>query len=167
MKQVAFLTSILAAFLAGFAIKAWMVKPGKDDGQEPEKIDRPIEENRIRKTEAAYDEAWKRGNMDGIMACFAEDAMLLSPRGDVAIGKEQIRQLLSEFLQTEAVGTRHTSRISRISFVTDAVAVVDGEAFIEGAEGLSDAVRHHIFADILVREGDAWRISQIRAHAEK
>lgn len=101
---------------------------------------------------------------EGIMVCFTDDAVLISPRGDVAIGKEQIRNLLSTFLGSEARNTTHTSRITRISFVTDDVAVVDGEAFIEGSEYLSDSVKHHSFTDILVRIENGWLISQIRAH---
>jgi hypothetical protein len=48
--------------------------------------------------------------------------------------------------------------------VSDDVAVVDGEAFIEGADNLTDTVRNHRFTDILVRNGDQWFIAQIRAY---
>jgi hypothetical protein len=85
----------------------------------------------------------------------------------VAIGKEEVRNLLSNFLGSEAKSTKHTSHITRISFVTDNVAVVDGEAFIEGSENLSASDKHHSFTDILVRTGNVWLISQIRAHANK
>ncbi|MES1181400.1 MAG: hypothetical protein ABUL44_01255, partial [Flavobacterium sp.] len=67
----------------------------------------------------------------------------------------------------EGKSTKHTSRITRINFVTDDVAVVDGEAFIEGAENLSAAVMQHRFVDVLVRKGDIWLIAQIRAFAIK
>jgi uncharacterized protein (TIGR02246 family) len=94
-----------------------------------------------------------------------EDALLISPRGDVAFGAEQIRNLFSDFLGSQAKNTKHTSRITRISFVTDDVAVVDGDAFIEGAENLSTTLVHHRFTDILVRSGDGWIIAHIRAYA--
>jgi uncharacterized protein (TIGR02246 family) len=132
---------------------------------EKKKVDRQLDEERIRKTEADYDHAWKQGDMEGIMACFTEEALLISPRDDVAFGKAQIRDLLSGFIGGEAKGTKHTSRITRISFVTDDVAVVDGEALIEGAENLSDAIKLHRFTDILVRSGDTWLIAHIRACA--
>lgn len=85
----------------------------------------------------------------------------------MAIGKEEIHTLLSNFLGSEAKSTKHISRITRISFVTDDVAVVDGEAFIEGSEILSASDKHHSFTDILVRTENAWLISQIRAHANR
>jgi uncharacterized protein (TIGR02246 family) len=131
---------------------------------EIQKEHRTQEENLIRKTEAAYDQAWLNGDIKGIMACFTPDAVIMSPRGDVAIGKKQIHQLFSNFLEYEAKNTKHSSRISRISFVSDDVAVVDGEAFIEGADNLTDTVRNHRFTDILVRNGDQWFIAQIRAY---
>ncbi len=132
---------------------------------EIEQVNRQLDEERIRRTEANYDHAWQKGDIEGVVACFANDALLISPRGDMAVGTEEIRNLLSEFLGTETKGTKHTSRIIRISFVTDDVAVVDGEAFIEGAENLSATDTHHRFTDILIRSGDVWLISQIRAYA--
>lgn len=132
---------------------------------EMKKAYRQIDEERIRKTEAAYDHAWQQGDIEGIMVCFTGDAVLISPRGDVAIGTEQIHNLLSDFLGSEAKNTKHTSRITRISFVTDNVAVVDGEASIEDVDNLSASVKHHRFTDILVRSGHVWLIAQIRAYA--
>ena len=164
MKNATFLILIIVAFLTGFLVKTLMPKQKIDTMPEIEKPNRKPDEQLIRKTEAAYDSAWQQGDIEGIMVCFTEDAIIISPRGDVAIGKEQVRNLLSNFLGSEAKSTKHTSRITRISFVTDDVAVVDGEAFIEGAENLSDSVKHHSFTDILVRSGDGWLISQIRAY---
>ncbi len=120
----------------------------------------------ILKTEAAYDHAWQMGNVDAIVACITKDAVLISPRGDVACGHEEIRKLLGEFLGGPAKGSTHTGRIIRVNFVTDDVAVVDGEALIEGVEFADlSTLAHHRFTDVLVRSGDAWLISQIRAYA--
>ena len=159
------LSLIVVAFLTGFICKTFLVKQQTGVNSEMKKPDRRSDEKLIRETEAAYDQAWQQGNMEGILICFTDDAVLISPRGDVAIGKEQISNLLSMFLENEARSTKHTSRITRISFVTDDVAVVDGEAFIEGSGNLSASVKHHSFSDILVRTGNVWLISQIRAYA--
>ena len=165
MKNMVLPSLMWAAFLAGVSLTSCTAKQKNGDLNEMNKPDRQSEEERIRKTEATYDQAWRQGDIEGIMVCFAEEAVLISPRGDVAIGKEQVRDLLSNFLGSEAKSTKHTSRITRISFVTDDVAVVDGEAFIEGSDNLPDAVKHHTFTDILVRTGHVWLISQIRAYA--
>jgi len=150
--------------LIGFVLKTFLTKQSNEISQ-MENPSRQIDEELIRKTEAAYDKAWQQEDVEGVVACFTEDAVLISPRGDVAIGKEQIRKLFNDFLGNEAQNTKHTSRITRISFVTDDVAMVDGEALIEGTAELSASDAHHRFTDILVRSGDDWLIAQIRAYA--
>lgn len=165
MKNATFLIAITTAFLTGFAINSLMSKQKIDTMPEIKKANRKLDEQLIRKTEASYDSAWQQGNIESLIACFTDDAVLISPRGDEAFGKEQIRNLFTDFLGREGKSTKHTSRITRISFVTNDVAVVDGEAFIEGAENLSTAVTHHRFIDILFRNGNVWLISQIRAFA--
>jgi hypothetical protein len=46
------------------------------------------------------------------------------------------------------------------------VAIVDGEALIEGGEFADfSTLAHHRFTDVLVRSGDVWLIAQIRAYA--
>jgi uncharacterized protein (TIGR02246 family) len=131
---------------------------------EIKKVNRQLDEELIRKTEAAYDRSWQQGDIEGLMACFADDALLISPRDDVAFGAGQIRNLLSAVLRGEARSTKHKSHINRISFISDEVVVADGEAFIEGSQKLSATDAHHRFTDILVRKGDAWLIAQIRAY---
>jgi uncharacterized protein (TIGR02246 family) len=165
MKYVVFISILFVGLLTGFALKSMLVPHGTNKIIQMSNPDRQLDEAGIRNTEAAYDVAWRQGDIEGILVCFTEDALLISPRGDVAKGKDQLRSLFSSFLQHEARDTKHTSRISRISFVTDDVAVVDGEAFIEGSVSLSDAVKQHSFTDILVRTEKGWLISQIRASA--
>lgn len=123
-------------------------------------------EELVLKVESDYDRAWQVGDVEGILACLTKDAVLISPRGDVACGHQEIRNLLGEFLDGPAKGSTHTGRVIRVSFVTDDVAVVDGEALIEGVEFAdSSTLAHHRFTDVLVRIGDVWLIAQIRAYA--
>lgn len=165
MKNATLLIFIIVAFLTGFAVKTLMRKQKIDAMPDTKNANRKLDEQLIRKTEASYDSAWKQGNIENLMVCFTDDAVLISPRGDEAFGKKQIRDLFTNFLGQEGKSTKHTSRIIRISFVTNDVAIVDGEAFIEGAENLTTAVTHHRFIDVLVRNGNVWLISQIRAFA--
>lgn len=126
---------------------------------------RQLNEDLIRRAEAAYDHAWQAGNVDGLVACLTKDAVLINPRGEVATGHDEIRKLLSEFLAGPARGSKHTSHLTRISFVTDEVAVVDGEALVEGVNFDGSTTVTHLFTDILVRREDDWLIAQIRAYA--
>jgi uncharacterized protein (TIGR02246 family) len=164
MKNTILLSLIIVVFLAGFGLRTLMIKQNVDFMPETKNVNRQFDEKLIRKTEAAYDQAWQSGDIDGILRCFTDNPVLISPRGDIALGAEQIRKLFNDFLAREAKNTKHTSRISRISFVTNDVAVVDGEAFIEGAKNLSTAFVHHRFTDILVRNGGTWLIAHIRAY---
>lgn len=131
-----------------------------------ERVVRQRNEDSVLKVEAAYDHAWQTGNVEGIISCLTKEAVLISPRGDVACGKQEIRNLLGEFLGGPAKGSTHTGHIIRVNFVTEDVAVVDGEAIIEGVELVDfPGLTHHRFTDILVHCGDVWLIDQIRAYA--
>lgn len=112
--------------------------------------------------EAAYDAAWNAGDVDALADCFAEDAVLVNPRGQVTAGRPEIRERLGEFLRGEARGSRHTSRATRVPFVAPDVAIVDGEALITGAAPFG-AIEHR-FTDVIVRAGDRWVIAHIRAY---
>jgi uncharacterized protein (TIGR02246 family) len=120
----------------------------------------------IRKREAAYDKAWKIGDIEAILACFTKDATIISPRGDVIHGLSEIKVVFKELLNSSAKNSQHSTKILQINHVTDDVAVVDGEAIIEGAEfEEKSSLAHHRFTDILVQKDDTWLISQIRAYA--
>ena len=52
-------------------------------------------------------------------------------------------------------------------FVSDDVALADGEAVIEGLRGPDGGVMPplvHRFTDVLVRQDGSWRIAQVRAY---
>jgi uncharacterized protein (TIGR02246 family) len=117
----------------------------------------------IRTAEANYDAAWNAGDLRSLLACFTEDAVLVNPRGEVAVGEGEICERLVSFLRGEARGSRHVSHVTRISFVTPEVAVVDGEALLEGGAGFIHM--RHRFTDILVRRGDRWLLAHVRAYA--
>jgi uncharacterized protein (TIGR02246 family) len=121
-----------------------------------------LDEVSVRAVEQAYDRAWYAGDLDALIACFTTDAVLVSPRGQVAIGEESIRELLGTFLEREAPESRHQSTVDRVAFAGDDVAVVDGHAVIASA---SDApLLEHPFTDILVRTESGWLIAHVRAY---
>jgi uncharacterized protein (TIGR02246 family) len=123
-------------------------------------MDDRIDRDAVLATEAAYDAAWNAGDLDGLVACFADDAVLVNPRGESAVGAQEIRERLGAFLLGEARGSRHASRVVRVSFASPDVAVVDGVASVSDAAVSLD----HRFTDILVRQGSSWRIAHVRAY---
>jgi uncharacterized protein (TIGR02246 family) len=127
--------------------------------------ERFLAEEAIRDVEKAYDHAWRTGDIDGLLACLATDAVLMNPYGEIARGQAEIRHELTEVLRTLGSDSKHTSVISQIEFVTDDVAVVDGEAFVQDAQGDGGTGSlHHQFTDVLVRRNREWLIAHIRAY---
>jgi len=96
------------------------------------------------------------------MNCISPDAVLVNPRGEVAVGHDAIRTALRTFLAGEAKGSRHRSQVSRVTFVREDVAVVDGHATIELPD--AKAPLQHPFTDILVRDEERWTIAHVRAY---
>jgi len=167
MKRRNFVLSALTLIPALVFAKIERITGQNNQTTEMKKVNKQHDKESVLKVEAAYDQAWQAGDVEGIVACLTKDAVLVSPRGEVACGHKEIRNLIGEFLDGPAKGSTHTGRIIRVNFVTDDVAVLDGEALIEGVEfdDLS-SLAHHMFTDILIRSGDVWLIAQIRAYAK-
>ncbi len=117
----------------------------------------------VRAVEAAYDAAWTRGDVAGVLACLTDDAVVVDPRGEVARGRPQVEAMLASFLGGEAAGSSHHSEVVRVELVTDDVALVDGVATLAGAGGEPYV---HRYTDVLRRGTDGtWRIAHVRAAA--
>lgn len=126
------------------------------------------DEAAIRALEAAYDAAWNDRAIEALVACFAEEAVIVNPYGEIAKGRVEIGRILAEVLNGPAEGSRHTSTLYRVEFVTEDVAVVDGGAVIdrviEGGGTTASALTHR-FTDVVVRKSSAWEIAHVRAYA--
>ena len=118
-------------------------------------------ESAVRAVEADYDHAWNRGDLEQLLGCFADDVVLVNPRGNVALGLQEARAALSSFLADEGQETEHHSEIARVSVIGGDVAVVDGVATIRRGVG---TVVVHPFTDVLSRTDDGWRIAHVRAY---
>jgi uncharacterized protein (TIGR02246 family) len=116
----------------------------------------------VRAVEAAYDHAWSAGDLQRLLDCLTADIVMMNPRGEVAVGRDQARAVLSAFLAAEAQGTEHHSVIDRVSFVGEDVAVVDGVATITRSAGT--VLVRHPFTDVLTRSDRGWRIAHVRAY---
>jgi len=124
--------------------------------------DRRRDEAEIRAIEADYDTAWGSADLGRLMSVLESDVVILDPRGGTSDGASEARRLLGDFLKGEGAGSTHTSRCKRVSFVTDDVALFDGQATIVGPN-LSQPIVHD-FTDVFVRRQGFWRIAHIRAY---
>lgn len=122
--------------------------------------DRSADEAQILALEAAYDAAWSRADAAALVASFCEDAVVVNPRGQAAYGKAALEAILAGLLAGPFAGSSHESVVRRVRFVGADVAIVDGEARVEGA----GAPITHAFTDVFVRRGGRWLISDVRAY---
>jgi uncharacterized protein (TIGR02246 family) len=125
------------------------------------------DEGAVREVEAAYDRAWRAGDIGALTSCLTEDVVLVTPRDEVVVGRDDARRFFTAFLDGPARGSQHATRILRVNFITADVAIVDGEAVIEGVQesefGALTVV--HRFTDVLRRGNGQWAIAHIRAYA--
>lgn len=121
------------------------------------------DEAAVRAVEAAYDEAWNRGDAAALAALLTEDAVLVSPYGDVAVGRAAFRSLIGELFAGRFAGSRHHATIRRVQRVTDGVALVDGAAVLSDLPGGAPPIEHD-FTDTLVLRDGRWQIAAIRAY---
>ena len=125
------------------------------------------DEKDIRALESKYDAAWQEGNIEALMACLTEDAVVINPLGQIARGNSEIKKMFSKFLNGSLKGSKHKSKILRVDFITRDVAIVDGQAVIDDVEvsdqSLSSTLTHR-FTDIVVKRNNSWAIAQIRAY---
>ena len=127
-----------------------------------QKIDHSCDEAAIRAIEASYDRAWNSADIAGLMSVLEPDVVIISPLGQLSVGAAQAQQLLQNFLSGPGLGSTHTSLAKRVSFVTDDVALFDGNARIEGPRLAGPLI--HDFTDVFVRRAGQWRIAHIRAY---
>lgn len=120
------------------------------------------DEAEIRAIEASYDSAWSSADMAGLMSVLEPDVVIIDPMGGMSVGASAAQRLLQTFLSGAGLGSTHASRLKRVSFVSDDVALFDGEATIEGPNLPMPIV--HDFTDVFVRREGQWRIAHIRAY---
>jgi uncharacterized protein (TIGR02246 family) len=128
---------------------------------------RQRDEIAIRALEAAYDAAWNAGDVRALVASFVPDAVLVNPMGKRATGQWEIARVLGEFLGGAAKGSRHTSVVLGVEFISDDVVLVDGEARLEGLSGAGDVLAPSFvrrFSDVVLRRHGTCLIAQVRAY---
>ena len=124
--------------------------------------DRHRDEAEIRTVETTYDRAWGSADVAAMMSLLEPDVVIVSPMGETRVGASEARRLLQDFLSGAGLGSTHTSRPRRISFVSGDVALFDGQATIEGPNLPESLV--HDFTDVFIRRENRWRIAHVRAY---
>ena len=123
------------------------------------------DEATIRKLGEAYDVAWNQGDVHALVSSFTPDAIVVSPRGEIIIGKTAFEQTISDLFRGSFKGSIHHTSILRIHFLKEDIAVVDGTAtltLLNPLEGKYTLI--HNYTDIMIKKGNRWLISDTRAY---
>ena len=125
---------------------------------------RGSDEAAVRAVEAHYDRAWNAADVPSIMRLVTDDVVVTNPSGDTTVGREAMQRSLAALFKGAAKGSVHTSLLIGVHFLTGDVALVDGQATIDGF-GAADSQLKHYYTDVLLRREDGWRIAHVRAYA--
>jgi uncharacterized protein (TIGR02246 family) len=120
------------------------------------------DEAAVRAVEEAYDSAWDAGDIGAILELLTEGVVITNPYGETTTGRDEVERFFATLFSGVAKGSRHSSQIRAVHFVTPDVALVDAEAVISDFGPGPEPVRHS-FTDVLVRTAGGWRIDHVRA----
>jgi uncharacterized protein (TIGR02246 family) len=112
----------------------------------------------IRKSADDYCAAFNRGDLDTVLACWANDADYVDEDGETHRGKEAIGALFKN-ATADLTGHKLALKIDSLRFVKPEVAIEDGTATLTDPEG--EATSGHYTA-VWVKSGDMWLINSVR-----
>lgn len=121
----------------------------------------------IQKDAADFERAWNRHDPKAMAMVWAEDATLINPAGERAVGREQITDLFARE-QKEMFGkSRMTLRVDDLFMVRSDVAFADLTATVDGAtdrEGKPLPRQQFHVGLVSIRAGDDWQPIHIRPY---
>jgi uncharacterized protein (TIGR02246 family) len=116
------------------------------------------EEQAIRKVNESYSAAYNKGDLDGMLADWAEDAEFISESGKVYRGKPQLRVLLKKSLAHNK-GAKQSNTTQSIRFLKPDVAVELGTVTVTSPDGATDSGP---FETMWVKTNGRWYITRVR-----
>jgi uncharacterized protein (TIGR02246 family) len=116
------------------------------------------EQKAIRKVIDSFTAAYNKGDLDGLMASWTEDAEFASETGKVYRGKAQVRVLLKKSLASNK-GAKESIRTQSIRFIKPDVAIEDGVVTLTSPDG---AVDSGPYESVWVKQDGRWYISRVR-----
>lgn len=114
---------------------------------------------------ARSDALWNARDADALGALFADDADLAVGDQPVQTTRPAIQAYFRESFARMPPDLRHVMQVRSLREVAPGVVVADGEVRIERArdDGSRDVLRRFANTTVLVRDGDTWRFSAVRA----
>ena len=112
----------------------------------------------------AYDSAWNRDEVEKLLSFFVSDAVVVNPRGEVTKSMVEFEKVITELFGGSFKGSIHKTKIIRIHFPKNDVAVVDGETKLTMKKLEEGNMLTHRYTDVMIKIGDRWLISDTRTY---
>lgn len=122
-------------------------------------------DNSIKNTTQVFVAAWNRGDSKTMSETFTPDASLVIPEGLMIQGRFAIEAFYRGVFARGYQGSRATSAIKRIRYLSNDIALIDGEWSIEDVHDASGNLRNAergIFCAVVVHSERKWLISALR-----
>jgi uncharacterized protein (TIGR02246 family) len=121
------------------------------------------EEKAIRKVLDSFTASYNKGDLDGLMAHWTEDAEFASESGKVYRGKAQVRVLLKKSLAGNK-GAKQSIQIQAVRFIKPDVAIEEGVVTLTTPEGAAESGPYE---SVWVKLNGRWYISRVRDLPER
>ncbi len=110
--------------------------------------------------------AWNAGDAAALAALYTADADISGPDGEMYSGREEIAKRYVILFETIYAGTTISLGTTSMRELDEGVALVNGSFELlggTGAEGEEMPSQKGLYTNLLVREGDQWLITSLRA----
>jgi uncharacterized protein (TIGR02246 family) len=116
------------------------------------------DEAAVRAAIDSYVAAYNRGDVDAVLAHWADDAEYLLSSGERVLGRDALRAVFAESL---AEGNRATITVvnPHLRILSDTVATEEGAATLTRPD---EAPEETSYLAIYVKQGDAWKLTTVR-----
>ncbi len=121
-------------------------------------VGQPAAEQAIRAASAAYATAFGKGDHDGVMAIWDDQAEYIDDDGTVTKGKAALSEHFKKTL-AELKGWQLKLEGTALRMLAPNVAVADGVAHLTSPEGETESTH---YTTIWTKQGDRWRLSSVR-----
>jgi uncharacterized protein (TIGR02246 family) len=130
----------------------------------------PSDPDRRQLEELAHDadSVWDRGDAAALAGLYTDDATLVMAPRERVDGRDAIRAYFEQSFVKRPPHLRHVTAVQRIEMLAPDVAFVDTDVRLERRQddGSWPTVRRFTNYTVAVREGEAWRIKEVRTHVK-
>lgn len=116
------------------------------------------EEAAIRKAIDAFTAAYNGGDLDALMAVWAEDAEYIADTGKAIRGKEGVRVLLKKSLAANK-GSKQSIKVQDVRFLKPDVALESGTVTLTAADGSASSGKYEA---VWTKGGAKWLLARVR-----